>query len=151
MIRNADKLEMITSQLAAFERLGEKYQLWDSLEDVKREALMYEKMPPVKRGLDGKIDRDKEKKTREVIDSTCIMVVMLYNRLSAETLGKNGPFVANSFFALMADKATLGELDDTFLTICPPNERGKGLIELMTGGAMVQVGACVRYSLELTV
>ena len=46
------------------------------------QALMSEKMPPVKRGLDGKIDRENEKKTREIIDSTCIMVVMLYSRLS---------------------------------------------------------------------
>ena len=71
-----------------------------------------------------------------------------------ETVGaikENATDVISSFLQYLSDKARMGKMNDASLILCPPKENGKELIEEITGGAMVQVGACEYYSLELTV
>ncbi len=69
----------------------------------------------------------------------------------ADALEEHKPYVLNSFLQHMSDKTKMGKMKDSSLIVCPSKGYEEELVEEITGGAKVQVGACVYYSLELAV
>ncbi len=66
-------------------------------------------------------------------------------------LGDDAPGVEEALLGFVSDMAAGGKLKDTFLTVCPITPGDRELFSRITGGAMIQVGGGMHYSLELIV